>query len=117
MLRWTYATSDVCLVSLKPGLAGYIVPSKLYPILAAGRPYVAAVEPATEVAALTAQHQCGVVVTPGDAAALAAAIAGLADDGPRRRAMGQRARQAGELFGRDRQIAAVAAAVREVAAS
>ena len=37
-LRWTYASSDVCLVSLKPGLAGYIVPSKLYPILAAGRP-------------------------------------------------------------------------------
>ena len=43
-LRWTYASSDLCLVSLKPGLAGYIVPSKLYPILAAGRPYVAAVE-------------------------------------------------------------------------
>src|SRR5262245_21238616 len=43
-LRWTYAASDVCLVSLKSGLAGYIVPSKLYPILAAGRPYIAAVD-------------------------------------------------------------------------
>ena len=30
-LRWTYASSDLCLVSLKPGLAGYIVPSKLLP--------------------------------------------------------------------------------------
>ena len=33
-LRWTYGSADLCLVSLKPGLAGYIVPSKLYPILA-----------------------------------------------------------------------------------
>ena len=61
-LRWTYASSDVCLVSLKPGLAGYIVPSKLYPILAAGRPYIAAVESLSEVAALTERHRCGVVV-------------------------------------------------------
>ena len=52
----------MCLVSLKPGLAGYIVPSKLYPILAAGRPYIAAVEPLTEVAALTERHRCGVLV-------------------------------------------------------
>ena len=40
-------------VSLKRGLAGYIVPSMLYGILAAGRPYVAAVEEACEVAAIT----------------------------------------------------------------
>jgi glycosyltransferase involved in cell wall biosynthesis len=60
-LRWTYASSDVCLVSLKPGLAGYIVPSKLYPILAAGRPYIAAVEASSEVAALTGRHECGLL--------------------------------------------------------
>jgi colanic acid biosynthesis glycosyl transferase WcaI len=76
-LRWTYASSDVCLVSLKPGLAGYIVPSKLYPILAAGRPYVAAVESMSEVASLTDRHRCGVVVTPGDAPQLAAEIVRL----------------------------------------
>ena len=58
-LRDSYATADVFIVSLKPGLAGYIVPSKLYGILAAGRPYVAAVEPATEVAAISSEHDCG----------------------------------------------------------
>ena len=31
-------------MSLKRGLAGFIVPSKLYGILAAGRPFIAAVE-------------------------------------------------------------------------
>lgn len=117
MLRWTYATSDVCLVSLKPGLAGYIVPSKLYPILAAGRPYVAAVESLTEVAALTARHDCGIVVTPGDANALAEAIVSLADDSRRRTEMGVRARAAGEQYSRERQVAAFAGVLREVAGS
>lgn len=115
-LRWTYATSDVCLVSLKPGLAGYIVPSKLYPILAAGRPYIAAVEAATEVAALTGQHRCGVIVTPGDATALASTISRLAGDRDERDAMGRRARTAAELFSRDRQVAAHAQILQRLAA-
>jgi glycosyltransferase involved in cell wall biosynthesis len=114
-LRWTYASSDVCLVSLKPGLAGYIVPSKLYPILAAGRPYIAAVESLTEVAALTEKHGCGMIVTPGDAEALAAAIVELASNPDRRITMGQRARSAGELFSRDRQVAAHAQVLKDVA--
>ena len=114
-LRWTYATSDLCLVSLKPGLAGYIVPSKLYPILAAGRPYIAAVEPISEVAALTERHRCGVIVAPGDAAALASEIVRLADDRRAREAMGARARLAAELFARDRQVAAHAQVIEEVA--
>jgi glycosyltransferase involved in cell wall biosynthesis len=114
-LRWTYASSDVCLVSLKPGLAGYIVPSKLYPILAAGRPYIAAVEPMSEVAALTERHRCGVVVTPGDPAQLAAEIARLADQAGERESMGARARIAAELFGRERQVAAHAQVIEEVA--
>jgi glycosyltransferase involved in cell wall biosynthesis len=114
-LRWTYASSDVCLVSLKPGLAGYIVPSKLYPILAAGRPYIAAVEPVSEVAALTQRHRCGVLVDPGDAAQLADAILRLADQSHERGAMGTRARVASELFARDRQVAAHAQVIEEVA--
>lgn len=114
-LRWTYASSDLCLVSLKPGLAGYIVPSKLYPILAAGRPYVAAVEPLSEVAAVTERHRCGVLVEPGNAAALASAIVRLADSPHERESMGGRARVAAERFGRDRQVAAHAQVIEEVA--
>lgn len=114
-LRWTYASSDVCLVSLKPGLAGYIVPSKLYPILAAGRPYLAAVETSSEVAALTVRHDCGVLVTPGNAEELASRILALADDSVRRLALGTNARSAAALFARDRQVAAHAQVIREVA--
>lgn len=105
-MRWTYATASIFLVSLKPGLAGYIVPSKLYGILAAGRPYVAAVENDSEVAAITAQHDCGVRVSPGDPAALAAAIGSLHGDAARCAVMGERARVAAAEFDRVRQVTA-----------
>ena len=114
-LRWTYASSDVCLVSLKPGLAGYIVPSKLYPVLAAGRPYIAAVEKMSEVAALTERHRCGVLVEPGDPVQMAEAILRLADQRDVREAMGTRSRVAAELFSRERQVAAHAEVITEVA--
>jgi len=114
-LRWTYASSDVCLVSLKPGLAGYIVPSKLYPVLAAGRPYIAAVEESTEVSAITSRYRCGVLARPGDAAALASAILALADNHQERLAMGERARAAAADFSRERQVARHAGILRGLA--
>lgn len=69
--------ADLHVVGLRRGLAGFIVPSKVYGILAAGKPYVAAVEPATEPALIAEEHGCGVRVAPGDPSALVAAIRGL----------------------------------------
>jgi len=40
MLEDSLAAADVHLVSLLPALEGYVVPSKLYGILAAGRPLI-----------------------------------------------------------------------------
>jgi colanic acid biosynthesis glycosyl transferase WcaI len=115
-LRWTYASSDVCLVSLKPGLSGYIVPSKVYPILAAGRPFIAAVDAVSEAASLTERHRCGIVVPTDNPRALADAIVGLADQPQLREAMGARARLAAALFARDRQVSAHAEVLETVAA-
>jgi glycosyltransferase involved in cell wall biosynthesis len=112
----SYATADLFLVSLKPGLAGYIVPSKLYSILAAGRPYIAAVEDACEVVDITRRHACGFVVPPGDAGALAAKILEVYHDGPLAAELGQRAREAGLVFDRRRQTAAYAALLRQLCA-
>lgn len=114
-MRWTYATASVFIVSLKPGLAGYIVPSKLYGILAAGRPYIAAVEQASEVTEIARRHDCGVSVTPGDAQQIADAILMLKNDPARCDAMAGRARQAGLQFDRQRQVAAHAALLKRVA--
>ncbi|MDO8795104.1 MAG: glycosyltransferase family 4 protein [Vicinamibacterales bacterium] len=110
----SYAAADVFLVSLKPGLAGVIVPSKMYSILAAGRPYVAAVEEDCELVALTREHQCGVVIAPGDGAALAGAVERLASDRAGAEAMGRRAREAALLFDRPRMIGAFVEAIGRV---
>jgi colanic acid biosynthesis glycosyl transferase WcaI len=66
--------ADLHVVSLMPGLWGCVAPSKVYGIMAAGKPYVAAVEPGSEPALLAEEHGCGLVVQPDDADALARAI-------------------------------------------
>lgn len=96
----SFAAADLFVVSLKKGLAGYIVPSKLYGILAAGRPYVAAVEKSSEVAAITRQYECGVIVEPGDADGLAQNILRLYRDRPLAERLGENARKAGLHFDR-----------------
>lgn len=100
----SFAAADVFLVSLQGGLAGYIVPSKLYGILAAGRPYVAAVEERCEVAAITKGRDCGLVVAPGDARALADAIVRLYRDRDLADRLGANGRAASASFDRRGQV-------------
>lgn len=102
----SFATADLFVVALKPGLAGFIVPSKLYGVLAAGRPFVASVEADCEVADIARAHDCGLVVEPGNVEQMADAIRTLYEDRPRAAAMAARARQAGLLFDRRRAVAA-----------
>jgi len=66
--------ADVHVVGLRRGLAGYIVPSKVYGILAAGRPYIAAVEAGAEPALIAEEHGCGIRVEPDDPDGLAKGI-------------------------------------------
>jgi glycosyltransferase involved in cell wall biosynthesis len=105
-MRDSYATADVFVVSLKPGLAGYIVPSKLYGILASGRPYVAAVEARTEVAAITEEYDCGAVIAPGDVGGMVHEITRLFRDRERTERLGRNARRAGVHFDRRKQVRA-----------
>ena len=68
------SAADVHVVGLARGLAGYIVPSRLYGILAAGKPVIVAAQPESETAQLVAEVGCGLVVPPGNPYLLAAAI-------------------------------------------
>jgi colanic acid biosynthesis glycosyl transferase WcaI len=106
LLHESFAAADVFIVSLMRGLAGYIVPSKLYGILAAGRPYVAAVEEACEVAAITKAYDCGVVTEPGNARDLANKILLLYQQRELTKRLGNNARHAGLMFDRPRQVRA-----------
>ena len=102
-LHDSFAAADTFLVSLKSGLEGFIVPSKVYGILAAGRPYIAATDPSSEAAVIARDSQCGLVAAPDDPAALADAIATMYDHPEATRAMGERARRVAGQF--DRRIA------------
>ena len=86
------AAADVHVVSLVPGLYGCAAPSKVYGIMAAGRPFIAAIDEGSEPALIVEEFGCGVRVPPADPDALAAAIARLHDDGLAD--MGRRARAA-----------------------
>lgn len=102
----SYATADVFVVSLKAGLAGFIVPSKLYGILASGRPYVAAVERDSEVAEITRSYDCGLLVAPGDVGGMAHAIERLYRDRALARRLGDNAHRASADFERGKQVRA-----------
>ena len=79
------------------------MPSKVYGILAAGRPYIAATDPSSEPAQIARESGCGLVAAPGDPAALADAIATMYDDPAMTREMGARARLAARQY--DRKVA------------
>ncbi|MEY2566126.1 MAG: colanic acid biosynthesis glycosyl transferase WcaI, partial [Actinomycetota bacterium] len=71
------AAADVHVVPLKRGLARSSVPSKLYSILAAGRPIVASVDLGTEVANVVERAGAGIAVPPDDPEAFTKAISRL----------------------------------------
>lgn len=107
MLSDSMAASQVHLVSLLPALEGLIVPSKVYGILAAGRPAVFIGDTGGEVATLLRQRDCGIAVAVGDSSGLAGQLRALRDDPARLTSMGQSARQlAVEQFGGDQAAAA-----------
>jgi len=85
-------SADVHVVGLVRGLAGYVVPSRVYGILAAGRPVIAATDVESETAQLVTEVGCGVVVPPGNPFALAAAIRAAHDGEYDLEGMGRRAR-------------------------
>jgi colanic acid biosynthesis glycosyl transferase WcaI len=103
LLHDSFSAADVFVVSLKSGLEGFIVPSKVYGILAAGRPYIAATDQSAEPAMIARQSGCGLVAAPGDPDALAGAIVAMYDNPAATREMGARGRQVALQF--DRKVA------------
>lgn len=73
-LSETLSAGHVHVVGLGAGLAGYVVPSRVYGVLAAGRPVIVAADEASETVALVREAGCGWTIPPGDPGALAAAI-------------------------------------------
>src|SRR5262249_48003703 len=85
------AAADIILVPLATDLPG-AVPSKLYEAMASGRPLVLIAS--GEAADIVHRHQAGLVVAPGDATGLVAALRTLLGDSDLRRRLGKNGRRA-----------------------
>jgi colanic acid biosynthesis glycosyl transferase WcaI len=95
-LSESLSAADLHLVPMMRGAAGCMVPSKIYGVMAAGRPFVAMMEEHAEVARFASEFRIGFVISPDDSEALACTIRDAAANQKRLAAMGMRARRLAE---------------------
>lgn len=93
------AAADLSLVPLQRGLTRFSVPSKIYSILASGRPVGACLDAGSDVARIIAEADCGFRVDPGDPGALAEQIRRFSRDRERAERCGKNAREWSERCG------------------
>ena len=74
LLPATLSSADVHVVGLASGLAGYVVPSRLYGVMSVGRPVIVTADLDSETAKLVESIGCGLVIPPGRPELLAGAI-------------------------------------------
>jgi glycosyltransferase involved in cell wall biosynthesis len=87
---------DLHFICLRPGFTGLVVPSKIYGVLAAGRPILFQGEKEGEIARLIDEEDVGRVVTPGDEAGLEKAILAYLNDPALTRRQGENGRRLAE---------------------
>ena len=104
---------DLHIVTIRRGLEGVVVPSKLYSILAAGRPVLAVAAPESDAARIVCESGCGIAVDPDDPAAVARAIREMRNDPARLAEMGRRARGAAEKYARVNELQKFAGIIEE----
>ena len=74
ILNYSLGIASVSLVTLEKGFEGMVVPSKIYGILASGKPVVAVVGGKSEIVEIIEKGQCGKIVKIGDYQALVKCI-------------------------------------------
>lgn len=107
------AAGDIHVITVRRGLEGVVVPSKLYSILAAGRPTLVVAAPSSDAARIVTESGCGLVADPDDANAVAAAILKLQSDPVALREMGCRARETAEKYARVKELQRFLAVIEE----
>jgi glycosyltransferase involved in cell wall biosynthesis len=106
---------DLHIVTIRRGLEGVVVPSKLYSILAAGRPVLVVAAPESDAARIVCESGCGIVVDPDDPEAVARAIRELSNDPMRLAEMGRRARGAASKYARVTELQKFVGIIEEAA--
>jgi glycosyltransferase involved in cell wall biosynthesis len=110
---YVLAAADLHIVTVRRGLEGVVVPSKLFAILAAGRPVLAVAPEGSDVARIVRRYGCGFVADPDDPNAVAAAVRHAMRAPDLLEAMGRRALVAARDFERSGQLARFVQVVEE----
>jgi colanic acid biosynthesis glycosyl transferase WcaI len=98
------AAADAHVITVKRGLEGVVVPSKMYGILAAGKPIVAVAPEETDAVSLGVRGGFAVSADPDKPAELVSAIRALVGDAQKMNAMGQAARAAAPDYDRVKEL-------------
>ncbi|MEK9285523.1 glycosyltransferase family 4 protein [Bradyrhizobium sp. ISRA442] len=92
------AAADLWIIPYRAGMLGVSVPSRLYNLLAVGRPIIALAEPGSEAALIVEDEGIGWVVPPERPQDLASAILSAAADPAATTRMGRKAAASAETY-------------------
>lgn len=87
---------DVAVIAFSRGMSGISVPSRMYNVLAAGKPLLAVSDDDSELSAVVKEEEIGWVIPPGHPALLVSALREAKSNQERLRSMGQHARRTAE---------------------
>ena len=109
------AAADTHVITVKRGLEGVVVPSKMYGILAAGKPIVAVAPRECDVVSIGEQKGFAVCAEPEDSFEFVEAVRKMSREAERVRRMGQAALAAASEYARDAELAKLVRIVEEAA--
>jgi len=98
------AAADAHVITVKRGLEGVVVPSKMYGILAAGKPIVAVAPKETDAVSLGIRRGFAVAADPDRAAEVVSAVRALVSDPHKLKTMGEAARAAAPDYDRVKEL-------------
>lgn len=87
---------DLAVIAFLPGMSGVSVPSRMYNVMAAGKPILAIADADSELALVVGEHRIGWVVSPGDVNGVLASLRDARAHPERLAEMGRRAREVAE---------------------
>jgi colanic acid biosynthesis glycosyl transferase WcaI len=105
------AAGDAHVITVKRGLEGVVVPSKIYGILAAGKPVIAVAPEECDAVSLGKQRGFGVSASPDDAEAVAQCVKELVGNPTGLQKLGMAAAAAAPDFERGRELQKLAAVI------
>jgi colanic acid biosynthesis glycosyl transferase WcaI len=113
-IPFVLSSGDMHVVTVKRGLEGVVVPSKLYPTLAAGRPVLGVAPEECDVVRIIRRSGCGLAANPDDPDSVVHVVREVLQDAEQIRNMGLRAREIAFSYYRVKQLKIFTQTIEEV---